>query len=107
MAQDVRDAHVLGPQSAPKNRGAAMIENALSPERPLKGLIDTKAIDRQAAAGVPFGNSAYIHSCTRALYEKRLLRIAERVPVAADLVRTLAESEQSVQARYYGDPALR
>src|SRR5437870_1085058 len=70
-------------------------------------LMDLPNLDALTVSGAPFGDSSYIHSQVYQLYCRRLARIAERLPVAAELAEGLTRATTAQQNRFLGHPSVK
>jgi hypothetical protein len=69
--------------------------------------MDELNLDLMAVAGAPFGNSDYIHDQLHQVYYRRLERIAERLPLAADLIEALSYVGRGTRNRFLENPTVR
>jgi hypothetical protein len=69
--------------------------------------MDITSLDELVVAGAPFGDSSYIHDQLHQLYCRRLARIAERLPVAAELAGVLTRAGSAQRSRFLGHPSVK
>lgn len=55
----------------------------------------------------PFGNSAYVHEQLHKCYKRRLNKLAQRLPVAGQLLDALERADPYIQHRVIGDTVVR
>jgi Methyltransferase domain len=70
-------------------------------------LMETPNLDALAVVGAPFGDSDYIKDQLHQVYDRRLARIAEGLPVAEELAKALAAAGAGQRNRFLGHPSIK
>src|SRR6516164_3529882 len=64
-------------------------------------------VDEALARQRPFGDSEYIATRLRAVYERRLIKLSDDIPVAGDIVDSLATKDPIYARRVLADTTVR
>jgi hypothetical protein len=66
-----------------------------------------QSVDEVLARQRPFGDSEYIANRLRAVYERRLIKLSDQIPVAGDIVDSLAAKDPIYARRVLADTTVR